>query len=171
MAVLMEVGGGVLGSPITKKVFVLRWGVSKTSYTRWHCWYRYVSAHQGRVTSVKFSLGCEWVLSCGKDKYFMWHCSETGRRLGGYQAGAWCLCLEYPSHWEHPEAEQLQLVLQYQKLQPSWGFKELWNVAHNCNVIDWTVCLVMVDCTIICDSNSLQLTVVIQGNCWFGWSD
>ncbi|XP_046339732.1 WD repeat and FYVE domain-containing protein 2-like [Haliotis rufescens] len=52
-------------------------------------------AHQGRVTSVKFTLGCEWVLSCGKDKYFMWHCSETGRRLGGYQAGAWCLCLEF----------------------------------------------------------------------------
>ncbi|XP_041353829.1 WD repeat and FYVE domain-containing protein 2-like [Gigantopelta aegis] len=52
-------------------------------------------AHQGRVTSVKFSLACEWVLSCGKDKYFQWHCSETGRRLGGYQAGAWCLCLEF----------------------------------------------------------------------------
>ncbi|KAK7466552.1 hypothetical protein BaRGS_00037336 [Batillaria attramentaria] len=52
-------------------------------------------AHQGRVTSVIFSLACEWVLSCGKDKYFQWHCSETGRRLGGYQAVAWCLCMEF----------------------------------------------------------------------------
>ncbi|KAL4220349.1 WD repeat and FYVE domain-containing protein 2 [Mactra antiquata] len=52
-------------------------------------------AHQNRVTSVKFSLQREWLLSCGKDKYFQWHCSETGRRLGGYQASAWCLCLEF----------------------------------------------------------------------------
>ncbi|WAR27374.1 WDFY2-like protein [Mya arenaria] len=51
-------------------------------------------AHQSRVMSVKFSLQREWVLSCGKDKYFQWHCSETGRRLGGYQASAWCLCLD-----------------------------------------------------------------------------
>ncbi|KAK3095101.1 hypothetical protein FSP39_010354 [Pinctada imbricata] len=52
-------------------------------------------AHQGRVTSVKFTLNCEWVLSCARDKYFQWHCSETGRRLGGYQTSAWCLCLEF----------------------------------------------------------------------------
>ncbi|XP_059172712.1 WD repeat and FYVE domain-containing protein 2-like isoform X2 [Physella acuta] len=52
-------------------------------------------AHQNRVTAVRFSLSCEWVLSCGKDKYFMWHCSETGRRLCGYQANAMCLCLEF----------------------------------------------------------------------------
>ncbi|XP_076454179.1 WD repeat and FYVE domain-containing protein 2-like [Babylonia areolata] len=52
-------------------------------------------AHQGRVMAVKFSLACEWVLSCGKDKYFQWHCSETGRRLGGFQAVSWCLCMEF----------------------------------------------------------------------------
>ncbi|XP_013069736.2 WD repeat and FYVE domain-containing protein 2-like isoform X1 [Biomphalaria glabrata] len=52
-------------------------------------------AHQSRVTSVKFCLSWESVLSCGKDKYFMWHCSETGRRFCGYQANAMCLCLEY----------------------------------------------------------------------------
>ncbi|KAH3807456.1 hypothetical protein DPMN_135796 [Dreissena polymorpha] len=52
-------------------------------------------AHQSRVVSVKFSLQREWLLSCGKDKYFQWHCSETGRRLGGYQASASCLCLEF----------------------------------------------------------------------------
>ncbi|CAL1543265.1 unnamed protein product [Lymnaea stagnalis] len=52
-------------------------------------------AHQSRVTGIRFSLSCEWVLSCGKDKYFIWHCSETGRRLCGYQANAMCLCLEF----------------------------------------------------------------------------
>ena len=54
------------------------------------------AAHQGRVTAVLFSLTQEWVLSVGRDKYFQWHCSETGRRLGGYQATAWCTCLQYP---------------------------------------------------------------------------
>ncbi|XP_076435996.1 WD repeat and FYVE domain-containing protein 2-like [Babylonia areolata] len=53
------------------------------------------TAHQGRLMAVRFSVGCEWVLSCGKDKYFQWHCSETGRRLGGFQAPTWCLCLEF----------------------------------------------------------------------------
>jgi len=59
-------------------------------------YFLYSSAHQSRVMDVKFSLQREWLLSCGKDKYFQWHCSETGRRLGGYQSAAWCLCLEYP---------------------------------------------------------------------------
>lgn len=53
-------------------------------------------AHQGRVTALLFALYNEWVLSCGRDKYFQWHCSETGRRLGGYQTAAWCTCLSYP---------------------------------------------------------------------------
>ncbi|BFZ06608.1 hypothetical protein BsWGS_09647 [Bradybaena similaris] len=52
-------------------------------------------AHQGRVTAVKFSLSCEWLLTCSKDKYFMWHCTETGRRLSGFQANSICLCLEF----------------------------------------------------------------------------
>ncbi|CAI9719886.1 repeat and FYVE domain-containing 2-like [Octopus vulgaris] len=52
-------------------------------------------AHFGRVNAIIFSLSCEWVLSCGRDRYFQWHCSETGRRLGGYQATSWCLCLEF----------------------------------------------------------------------------
>ena len=52
-------------------------------------------AHQNRVTAIMFSLTNEWVLSCGRDKYFQWHCSETGRRIGGYQTNAWCVCLEY----------------------------------------------------------------------------
>ncbi len=56
----------------------------------------FLIAHQNRVTALLFSLDCEWIMSCGRDKYFQWHCSETGRRLGGYQTTAWCTCLEYP---------------------------------------------------------------------------
>ncbi|XP_013385878.1 WD repeat and FYVE domain-containing protein 2 [Lingula anatina] len=52
-------------------------------------------AHQNRVTSLYFTLNCEWVLSVGRDKYFTWHCSETGRRLGGSQANAWCTSLKF----------------------------------------------------------------------------
>ena len=57
----------------------------------------HISAHQNRVTAVLYTVSCEWVLSCGKDKYFQWHCSESGRRLGGYQTAAQCTCLAYPS--------------------------------------------------------------------------
>lgn len=53
-------------------------------------------AHQGRVTTIVFALNCEWVLSIGRDKQFQFHCSETGRRLGGYQFEAWCTALQYP---------------------------------------------------------------------------
>lgn len=52
-------------------------------------------AHQNRVTDIKFTINCEWVLSVGRDKYFTWHCSETGRRLGGNQSNAWCTCLQF----------------------------------------------------------------------------
>lgn len=42
-----------------------------------------------------FSLAAELVLTCGKDKHFVWHCSETGRRLGHYITGSWCTSLEF----------------------------------------------------------------------------
>ncbi|UYV79634.1 WDFY2 [Cordylochernes scorpioides] len=58
-------------------------------------------AHQGRVTGVLFSLMSEWVLSVGRDKYFQWHCSETGMRLGGFQCSAWCTALQYDSQSKH----------------------------------------------------------------------
>jgi len=49
-----------------------------------------------RVSSVVFSLENEWLLSVGKDKYLQWHDCTTGKRLGGYQTGAWCTSLQYP---------------------------------------------------------------------------
>ncbi|XP_023221824.1 WD repeat and FYVE domain-containing protein 2-like [Centruroides sculpturatus] len=58
-------------------------------------------AHQGRVTGVEFSLWSEWVLSVGRDKYFQWHCSETGQRLGGFQCNAWCTALQYDMQSKH----------------------------------------------------------------------
>ena len=53
-------------------------------------------AHTARVTAVNFSLSCEWVLSVSRDKLFAYHCSETGRRIGGYSFEAWCTSLQYP---------------------------------------------------------------------------
>jgi hypothetical protein len=63
--------------------------------------YCLISAHQSRVTSIYFALQCEWMLSTSRDKYFQWHCSETGRRLGGYQTSAWCTCCQYPFQEYH----------------------------------------------------------------------
>jgi WD40 repeat protein len=58
-------------------------------------------AHQGRVTQVVFSIITEWVLSVGRDKYFNWHCSESGRRLGGFQCNCWCTALQFDMQSKH----------------------------------------------------------------------
>ena len=51
-------------------------------------------AHQDRVTCVASSLVHEYLLSCSRDKYFGWHCCQSGRRLGGYLAPASTTCLQ-----------------------------------------------------------------------------
>ncbi|CAN8020167.1 unnamed protein product [Ixodes persulcatus] len=58
-------------------------------------------AHQGKVVGIVFSLIAEWVLSVARDKYFQWHCSETGRRLGGFQCNAWCTALQFDAQSKH----------------------------------------------------------------------
>ncbi|RWS31561.1 WD repeat and FYVE domain-containing protein 2-like protein [Leptotrombidium deliense] len=58
-------------------------------------------AHQARITAVIFSIRTEWVLSVGYDKYFNWHCSETGRRLGGFQCNSWCTALQFDMESKH----------------------------------------------------------------------
>lgn len=83
----------LMGKIVLKKLFSDRLlSIFDLLFSKWISF----SAHLGRVTAIIFSLNCEWVLSCGRDRYFQWHCSETGRRLGGYQATSWCLCLQYP---------------------------------------------------------------------------
>ena len=37
-------------------------------------------AHQGRVTGLYFSVAHKWLLSVSKDRYFQFHCTQTGRR-------------------------------------------------------------------------------------------
>lgn len=51
--------------------------------------------HSGGVISVVLSVQCEWLLSVGKDKQFVWQCSETGRRHGSFALGAWPTALEF----------------------------------------------------------------------------
>jgi hypothetical protein len=57
---------------------------------------RVLLAHMGRVTGICFSLEDEWVLSVGRDKYFQWHETKKGNRMGGYQTQAWCTSIKYP---------------------------------------------------------------------------
>lgn len=54
-------------------------------------------AHQGRVKEVLFSLETEMVLSIGRDKYLVWHCSERGNRYGTYMCKLACSALQYVS--------------------------------------------------------------------------
>jgi hypothetical protein len=48
------------------------------------------------VTAMTFSLEYEWLLSISRDKYFQLHDASNGKRLGGYQAEAWCTAMQYP---------------------------------------------------------------------------
>lgn len=53
-------------------------------------------AHQARVTGSCYARHTGWILSCGRDKLFSFHCTETGKRLGGYTFESMCTCLQYP---------------------------------------------------------------------------
>ena len=55
-----------------------------------------LTAHSGRVTDLKFLPDQEWLISVGRDKSFQFYCTKTGRKLGTYEAQAWCLAVEYP---------------------------------------------------------------------------
>ncbi|CAB4004622.1 WD repeat and FYVE domain-containing 2-like isoform X1, partial [Paramuricea clavata] len=58
-------------------------------------------AHMGRVTGICFSLEDEWVLSVGRDKYFQWHETKKGKRMGGYQTQAWCTSIQFDPQTKH----------------------------------------------------------------------
>lgn len=51
-------------------------------------------AHQARVVEVVFARVQPWILSCGKDKFFAYHCTDTGRRIGGYTFETPCTALQ-----------------------------------------------------------------------------
>lgn len=51
-------------------------------------------SHYARVTQVHHSQSLSWILSVGRDKWFQYYCTVTGKRLGGHICPAWALCLE-----------------------------------------------------------------------------
>ena len=53
------------------------------------------------VTGVIFTHISEWVLSISKDKFFVYHCTETGRRLGGHQVAGWCTAIAFDATSKH----------------------------------------------------------------------
>lgn len=53
-------------------------------------------AHQARVTGVCFAPKTGWILSCGRDKLFSFHSTDTTSRLGGYTFESLCSALQYP---------------------------------------------------------------------------
>lgn len=53
-------------------------------------------AHQARVTGTCFAPKTGWILSCGKDKLFSFHSTDTTSRLGGYTFESTCSALQYP---------------------------------------------------------------------------
>lgn len=69
--------------------------IMESDYNRMTSMREYI-AHQGRVTGVIFSLTSEWILSIGRDKYFQYHSTETGQKIGMFQTEAWYTALQYP---------------------------------------------------------------------------
>lgn len=53
-------------------------------------------AHQARVTGVCFAPKSGWILSCGRDKLFSFHSTDTTNRLGGYTFESMCTSIQYP---------------------------------------------------------------------------
>lgn len=53
-------------------------------------------AHQARVTGVFFAPKNGWILSCGRDKLFSFHSTDTTSRLGGYTFESLCTAIQYP---------------------------------------------------------------------------
>lgn len=53
-------------------------------------------AHQARITNVIFAKHTGWILSAGRDKFFAFHSTETGERLGCYTFEAICTAMQYP---------------------------------------------------------------------------
>lgn len=51
-------------------------------------------SHQARVVAVVFSKTHKWILSAGKDKQFAYHCTESGKRVGGYNFETPCTALQ-----------------------------------------------------------------------------
>lgn len=51
-------------------------------------------AHQARVTGVWYTQQSEWILSCGRDKLFSFHSTDSTRRLGGYTFESMCTALQ-----------------------------------------------------------------------------
>ena len=51
--------------------------------------------HSNRVTALRYVADTEWILSVSRDKSLQWCCTKTGRKLGGFEAQAWCQDVAY----------------------------------------------------------------------------
>ncbi|MPC73414.1 WD repeat and FYVE domain-containing protein 2 [Portunus trituberculatus] len=58
-------------------------------------------SHQSRVTGLIHCPSSKWILSAARDKFFVYHCTSSGRRLGGHQCSAWCTALQYDAKSTH----------------------------------------------------------------------
>ncbi|XP_067622231.1 WD repeat and FYVE domain-containing protein 2 isoform X2 [Eurosta solidaginis] len=54
-------------------------------------------SHQARVMQVVYAKILKWILSCGKDKLFVYYSTETGNRLGSYSFETPCTSLQFDS--------------------------------------------------------------------------
>lgn len=52
-------------------------------------------AHTMHVTGCIMSNTARMIFSCSKDKSIVWHCSETGVKIGSYTVDSMCTSLQF----------------------------------------------------------------------------
>lgn len=90
-------------------------------------------AHTGRVTYVHNSVEHDWILSASKDKYFTFHSTENGQRVGSHSIGGVATCLVFDTGSKHCFVGDDNGKIAFLKLTDGGcEFKALLN-RHECN--------------------------------------
>lgn len=80
---------------------------------------RTINAHSNGIMCVRFAPKHNWILTTSKDKTFLWHCLKTGRKIGSFEAKAWCTAVEYDSESEYAFVADYSGMINVLKLSDS----------------------------------------------------
>ena len=65
------------------------------------------------MTGIYYSMTRKWLLSVSRDRYFQFHCTDSGRRLGGNLCKAWCTAVEYDEEAKYESRYQKYFIIFY----------------------------------------------------------
>ena len=108
----------------------------------------------------------EWILSVSRDKSLQWCCTKTGRKLGGFEAQAWCLDVEYDTSSKYVFVADYSGQINVLRLDTQ-GFQFITTLKGHQSVFDKTssihvhvVCLQYVVCSTVKPENCAVVLIV-----------